>query len=131
MADSTRVMTLYDRPLWDSLERRHMELQKCSDCGAFRYPPGPVCAACHSLDHEWTAVSGGGEILSWVRFHRQYFDDHPVPYNAVAVRLDEGPILVSTLIGPEPEGEWIGRRVAIAYRQHLDRKQHVFMLAPT
>lgn len=130
MADSTRVLTLHDEPMWASIERRRMQLQECSHCGAVRYPPGPVCAACLCLEHRWAEISGGGEILSWVRFHRQYFDDHPVPYNAIAVRLDEGPIIVSNLVGPEPPGEWIGRRVKLDYRRHLDRMQHVFMLAP-
>lgn len=129
MADSARILTLYDEPMWDSIGRQRMRLQRCGGCGAFRYPPGPVCAACNAVDHEWVEISGGGEILSWVRFHRRYFDDHPAPYNAIAVRLDEGPIVVSNLIGDEPEGEWIGRRVAIAYRPHLDRMQHAFTLA--
>lgn len=129
MANSQPVVTLYDAPMWESLSRERMQLQSCGHCGTLRYPPGPICTACTSLDYRWTDLSGGGEILSWVRFHRAYFNDHPPPYNAVAIRLDEGPIVVSNLIGPEPEGEWIGRRVRLAYRRHLDRTQHAFMLS--
>lgn len=129
MADSRRILTPYDEAMWESLERQRMQLPRCRRCGVFRYPPGPVCAACSSLDHDWCDLSGGGTILSWVRFHRQYFDDHPPPYNAIAVRLDEGPILVSNLIGREPEADWIGQRVTIAYRRHGDRTQHAFHVA--
>ncbi|MBS0280031.1 MAG: OB-fold domain-containing protein [Proteobacteria bacterium] len=130
MANSAPVVTLYDRPMWQSLERQSMQLQKCDACGTFRYPPGPVCADCLSLAYTWTDISGQGKIASWVVFHKQYFADHVPPYNAIAVRLDEGPILVSNLIGPEPKESWIGKRVVIAYRQIEGRTQHAFKIAP-
>lgn len=125
---SQPVLTLYDIPMWESMARERMELPQCSACGVFRYPPGPICPACQSLAYRWTPISGDGTILSWVVFHRQYFDDHPAPYNAIAVRLAEGPIVVSNLVGNEPAGSWIGAPVAITYRQHRDRTQHAFRL---
>ncbi len=129
MADSRRIITLYDEPMWESIAAGSMKLQCCSQCSAFRYPPGPICSQCHSMDYQWSTIAGGGEVLSWVVFHRQYFDDHPQPYNAVAIRLDEGPIVVSNLVGPTPGDGWIGQRVTITYQTHLDRTQHAFMLA--
>ncbi len=54
------------------------------------------------------ADQGTGEIVSWVIFHRKYFDDFPPPYNMIAVRLDEGPIVISNLVGPEPDGHGSG-----------------------
>ncbi|WP_229426651.1 Zn-ribbon domain-containing OB-fold protein [Microvirga alba] len=67
------------------------------------------------MTYEWRPIKGTGEILSWAIFHRKYFDDFPPPYNTIAVRLDEGPIVISNLIGPEPEGDWIGCRVEVVY----------------
>ena len=128
MANSAPVKTLYDEPMWQSLDRQRMQLQKCDACGAFRYPPGPICADCLSLAYSWTDISGRGEIASWVVFHKQYFADHKPPFNAIAVRRDEGPIVVSNLGGPEPDKSWIGRRVEIAYRQVEDRTQHGFQI---
>lgn len=128
MANSQRVLSFYDLPLWDSMERQKMALPKCSHCQSFRYPPGPICAECNSMDYEWIEISGEGTILSWVVFHRQYFEDHPQPYNVIAVRLAEGPIVVSNLVGEEPQGSWIDRPVSITYRRHLDRTQHAFKL---
>lgn len=128
MANAQRILTLYDVPMWESIEREKMALPKCSHCGTFRYPPGPICAECHSMDYQWTEISGEGKILSWVVFHRQYFQDHPPPYNVIAVRLAEGPIVISNLVEAEPEGSWIDAPVAITYRRHLDRTQHAFRL---
>ena len=97
--------------MWDSIARERMELQQCTSCRRFRYPPGPICPHCLAMEHDWQPVSGRGTILSWVVFHRQYFEDFAPPYNAVAVQLAEGPIVVSNLIGDEPKGSWIGAAV--------------------
>lgn len=109
------VMGHYDRPMWDSIAARKMTLQRCRACGTSRYPPGPVCQACLSDEADWTPLLGGGTILSWVVFHRQYLPAYPPPHHVIAVKLDEGPVMVSNLDGPQPEGSWIGRRVTMVY----------------
>lgn len=109
------VMGLYDAPLWESVRARKLALQQCAACGTFRYPPGPTCAQCLSTEHVWTPLRGGAEIMSWVVFHRGYLPAYPPPYNVIAVKLDEGTMMVSNLEGATPEGSWIGRRVALTY----------------
>jgi uncharacterized protein len=128
MGVSQRVITLYDQPMWDSIARQRLELQQCASCRRFRYPPGPTCLYCLAMESNWVPVSGRGTILSWVVFHRQYFEDFSPPYNAVAVQIAEGPIVVSNLIGDEPEGSWIGAEVEFVYRQHAGRTQHAVKL---
>ncbi|WP_158932138.1 Zn-ribbon domain-containing OB-fold protein [Acidisphaera sp. S103] len=115
MARSRAVMSIYDQPMWKSIDAGKWQLQQCDGCGAYRYPPGPVCDKCLSMDSTWRDLSGRGKVLSWVVFHRKYLSDYEPPYNAVAVQLAEGPIVVTNLIGPEPEGGWIGRDVEICY----------------
>jgi uncharacterized OB-fold protein len=117
-------MGIDDIQMWHSIERQRLELQCCSECAAFRYPPAPICPRCLSMQFAWQPVSGRGTILSWTVFHRQYFDDHPPPYNCVAVQLDEGPIIVTMLVGPEPAASWIGVRVELGYAEHAGRMQH-------
>jgi uncharacterized OB-fold protein len=113
-ATPPRVLGLYDEPFWKYLKQNgEMRLQCCRQCGTWRYPPGPVCHACLSPDYDWTAVSGHGEILSWVIFHKQYLPAYPAPYNVVAIRLAEGPTLISNLTETPPAGSLIGRRVAL------------------
>ena len=124
MATSKPVMGLYDKPMWESMKAGKLELQKCRNCGKFRYPPAPICAHCLSMEYDWTPISGRGKILSWVIFHRQYFEDFPAPYNCVAVQLEEGPIVVTNLKGDEPKGSWIDAEVVFAYTEHAGRMQH-------
>jgi uncharacterized OB-fold protein len=91
-----------------------MHLQCCRECATWRYPPGPACQACLSPEYDWKAVSGEGELLSWVVFHKQYLPAYPAPYNVIAVRLDEGPTVISNLVEEPAENEGlIGRRVRL------------------
>ncbi len=109
------VLGLYDRPMWDSIAARRMQLQRCNACGTFQYPPGPGCPSCLSMDLSWVPIAGRGRILSWVVFHRQYLPAYTAPYNAIAVQLDEGPIMISNLEGTPPDGAWIGHAVHLTY----------------
>jgi uncharacterized OB-fold protein len=109
-----RILGLYHEPMWRLLkETGHLHLQCCSSCGTWRYPPGPVCQSCLSPEYEWKPTSGGGELLSWIVFHRQYLPAYPAPYNVIAVRLDEGPTMISNLIGEVRQEGLIGRRVRL------------------
>ncbi|MFM0045522.1 MULTISPECIES: Zn-ribbon domain-containing OB-fold protein [Paraburkholderia] len=117
MGTSRRIESIYDQPLWASIQARAMRLQRCVCCGHFRYPPAPICARCLSDSAEWLTLQGRGTILSWVIFHRQYFDDFAPPYNAIAVQLAEGPIIVSNLVGVTPPGDWIGSDVELIYER--------------
>jgi len=109
------VLGPYDAEFWRHVHAQRLCLQRCAHCGAFRYPPGPACADCLSPDARWTPVCGAGTILSWAVFHRTYLPAYPSPYNVIAVRLEEGPILVSNLQGETPPGDWIGRAVRLVY----------------
>lgn len=113
------VLGLYDRPMWESIRERAMKLQCCTDCGGFQYPPAPVCVHCLSSKLEWRVLSGRGSIISWVVFHKSYLDAYPAPYNVIAVRLAEGPVMISNLEPPLPEGNltgnWIGKSVRMTY----------------
>lgn len=124
MGKTQPVMALTDLPLWQSIKDGALALEFCDSCGTCRYPPAPVCHNCLSFESEWRPVAGTGTIVSWVVFHRKYFDDFPPPYNAVSVRLDEGPIIVTNLVGDIPDGSWIGRGVTLEYVTHEDRVQH-------
>jgi uncharacterized OB-fold protein len=82
-----------DAPFWDAATDHELRMQQCEDCGHIRWPPGPVCPECWAEPHEWTELSGRGEVNTWVVFHRVYFDAFAddVPYNVAEVELEEGP----------------------------------------
>lgn len=89
------------RPFWDSCKEGVLKLQRCSDCSSFRYPPGVSCPICASMNFTWELVSGEGSIFSFVRFDRLYHKAFTtlLPYVVVIVELNEGPRLLSRLVG--------------------------------
>jgi uncharacterized OB-fold protein len=120
-------MTAYAKPLpkideanaphWQGAKAREVRVQKCSDCGRLRYPPARHCAGCLSEESEWVALSGKGEVWSHCTFHRAYFKgfEQEVPYTVVLVKLDEGPMLYSNLVGVPREAVRPGMRVCAAF----------------
>jgi uncharacterized OB-fold protein len=79
-------------------------MQCCQSCGVFRFPPAVLCPECLSARVEWKAVGGRGKIFSFVVFHRLY---HPgfegeLPYTVALIELEEGPRLVSNVVGCPP-----------------------------
>lgn len=65
-------------------------LQKCSDCGMVRYPPGVACSNCASLDSEWVPVEGKGTVYSYCEVHHgiQPAFRERTPYMILLVELD-------------------------------------------
>ena len=56
---------------------------------------------CLAPEAQWQPMSGRGQVFSFVVFHRAY---HPawegkVPYTVALIELDEGPVMLSNVIG--------------------------------
>ena len=65
-------------------------LQKCSECGIIRYPPGAACHNCGSLESTWVPVEGKGAVYSYSEVHHgiQPAFKERVPYLILLVELD-------------------------------------------
>jgi uncharacterized OB-fold protein len=110
-------ITDVNRPFWESLSSEVLRLQQCANCGHIRYPISEICSECLSEEARWTPMSGRGTVFSTIVFHQVY---HPafagkVPYNVSLVRLDEGPIMVSNVVGPAPSDVAVGDRVEVLF----------------
>jgi len=104
------------QPFWDYAHAGRLAVQACDDCGDRHFPPSPICPHCNSDRQSWQAVIGRGTLESWVTFHRAYwpgFQDD-LPYDACLVRLAEGPLLVSNLVGGA-EGARLGAAVEVVF----------------
>lgn len=106
-----------DEPFWSWCRRHELRLQRCDDCGAYRYHPRPRCPECRSVDATWTPVRGTGRVASYTVCYPPVlpaFADR-VPYNAVVVELDEGPFMVSNLLDVANDDLEVGMAVEVAY----------------
>ena len=96
--DSNTHATSYPRPLfnddnaflYEGFEQEELRIQKCSNCGQLRVPPGPMCPHCQSS--EWTTInaSGKGRVHSYTIQYHPPIPPFPSPHTLVLVDLEEG-----------------------------------------
>jgi len=107
------------RGFWDNAREKRLTVQRCDDCADLHFPGSPVCPKCLSEKQSWVPVSGRGTLLSWVRFHRAYWDGFraDLPYLVALVGLEEGPMLMTNIVGASPEDLGIGQRVEAVFEK--------------
>jgi hypothetical protein len=106
-----------DAPFWESCREHELRLQRCDDCGTFRYHPRARCPQCRSANATWTAVRGTGTVASFTICYPPVlpaFADR-APYNAVVVQLDEGPFMVSNLVDIDNDAIEVGLPVEVTF----------------
>jgi uncharacterized OB-fold protein len=85
---------------YEGARRHELMLMRCRSCGAWRLPSRPRCPDCLSTETEWSKASGRGTLYSFGIMHQKFagFADD-VPYNYAVVELEEGPRIVSNVVG--------------------------------
>ena len=111
------------QPYWDACRQHALALQQCDACGAFRFPPSPLCPECWGRASTWRTLSGRGRVYSFVTYRRLY---HPgfaddLPYVVAVIALDEGPRLISNVIDCRPEDVRCDMPVEVVFRDATDR----------
>jgi uncharacterized OB-fold protein len=92
------------RPFWDAAKQHRLVIQACDDCGTRYFYPRPLCPACLSRAVRWIDASGRGRLHTFVINHRPP-RGYPVPAPFVIgiVELEEGPRMMSQIVGVEPD----------------------------
>jgi uncharacterized protein len=75
--------------------------QRCRECGHAWLPPREACPSCLAAASDWEVSAGAGRLISWVVYHVAFDPSvaDRVPYNVAIVELDEGPRLITNLVG--------------------------------
>ena len=110
-----------NQPFWDGCKQHKLLLQRCSKCSHKR-DASPVCPECLSGEHEWVEASGKGSIYSWIVVHQRYnraFEDD-LPYNVAIVELEEGPRLMTNIVGIENDDIRPGLSVEVTWDDVTD-----------
>jgi len=98
--------------------RRHeLLVQRCESCGHAQFYPRAYCGGCHGSALGWETATGRATVYSYTVVRRApsaAFADL-VPYVLALVELEEGPRLMSTVVGIEPEEVEIGMPVELAF----------------
>jgi uncharacterized OB-fold protein len=98
-------ITPLTRPYWEGAQAGKLRLQHCLACANTWHPPSPACTACGALDFEWRDATGRGRVHSYI-IVREALDpslETRLPLVIALIRLDEGPLLISNILGCDPE----------------------------
>lgn len=110
------------KEFWNGCRQHLLKIQKCGDCGFVRYPPSFICPRCHSTETEWISASGKGSVYSFtvnhVAFHPAFLED--LPYVVAVVKLDEGPHMLTNIVGCDPADVRCDMPVEIAWEDVTD-----------
>lgn len=94
-----------NKEFWTGCRQHELRFQKCEECTHVRWPASLICPECHSRDAEWIVSSGSGVVYTYVVYHVAYhasFRDE-LPYIVAVVELEEGPHMVTNIVGCNPD----------------------------
>jgi uncharacterized OB-fold protein len=104
-------------PFWEGAVSRRLLIQRCKACGKYQFYPRPFCIPCGSDDIEWVQASGKGTVYSMTVVRIQISPDFTPPYTVAVVQLDEGPRMLSNIVGSPVR---IGDAVKVIWRNRAD-----------
>ena len=110
------------RHFWDGCKEGELRLQRCTSCKDSYFPPRPFCPKCGERDVEVYKASGKGVLWSYVINHRPRPDMGTEPYAIAVVKLDEGPTMMTNIVGcPQtPEALQLDMPVEVTFESFSD-----------
>lgn len=118
-----------DAPFWTALSERRLVLPRCRQCGTYIWYPRTFCSACHTAGVDWVEASGRGSIYSYTVSRRGLgpWSDR-APYVIAYVELEEGPRVMTNIVGCDPDDVAIGQLVTAAIE--IDQGAPALRFAP-
>jgi uncharacterized OB-fold protein len=105
-------------PYWEAARHGRLLIATCVACGKVHHYPRPFCPHCWSEDVHPVQASGVGTLYT---YSTVYVNDlapfrERLPYIAAIVELAEGPRLMTTIEGAEPEELRVDMPVTAVFR---------------
>ena len=117
-----RLQELDTQAFWEATRSKELRYQQCDDCETIVFYPRRHCTGCLGSNLSWHTASGKGSIYSFSVVRQSY---HPffrarVPYAVAWIDLEEGPRMLSNVVGVEDPGAElsIGQQVVVEWEEH-------------
>ena len=103
-------------PFWAATVDGRLVIQRCSACGHTQLYARPHCLVCRQ-PVEWVDATGRGTIYSYtvIRQNPSRSFRHLLPFVVALVDLEEGPRLMTNVVGCAPEDVAIGAAVQVTF----------------
>ena len=112
------------REFWEGAKRHELRIQRCKSCGQAYFFPRPFCPNCSSRDVEWFTASGRAKLHTYVIVERGApgFQD-AVPYSIAIVQLEEGPHMMTNIVGVEqtPEALQVDMPLEVTFEEQNEQ----------
>ncbi len=103
-------------PYWSAAREGKLVVQRCESCGKHQLYGRALCKFCGG-DVTWVDASGQGTVFSFTVIRQNYsrpFRDW-IPYVVALVDLDEGPRVMTNIVGCDPDDVVIGMDVVARF----------------
>lgn len=115
------LVTAETRAFWTGGEDGRLLIQRCTACGLYQHPPGPLCPSCRTETMAPTAVSGRGTVKTFTVNHQQWLPGMDPRFVFAAVELPEqAELYVFSNILAAPDTVRIGMPVRVCFERHED-----------
>ena len=121
------VPTADSEAFWAGCDREELLLSRCRECGRRFYYPRRLCPHCGGSSVEMEASAGQGSVFSHSQVEVSFYGkawESQLPYTVILVDLDEGPRMLSRLVGRDAIA--IGDRVGVRFVAVEGRKLPYF-----
>ncbi|MEJ8851185.1 Zn-ribbon domain-containing OB-fold protein [Variovorax rhizosphaerae] len=104
---------------WNAARERRLVIRKCKACSQFHFMPRHLCPVCWSDDLEWVDSKGTGTVHSFTVVRRAPLANFAtrVPYVVALIDLDEGPRMVTNIVGEDALSVRIGDPVSVEFEE--------------
>jgi hypothetical protein len=101
------------RGWWEGAGRGEVVLQRCTSCGLVQHKPRALCVKCLTDTIEHFVASGAGTVHTFTVTHQNMVPpfNAQVPYVLAYVELEEGPRVLTNVVGADPATIRIGQAV--------------------
>lgn len=118
-------------PYWSAAHEGRLEVQRCTRCGNHQLYPRDHCIVCRG-PVEWVRASGRGKVYSFTVIRQNYarpFRDQ-IPYVVALVDLEEGPRLMTNIVGCDPSEVSIDMPVEATF-ETVSEEAGIALFTPT
>jgi hypothetical protein len=109
------------REFWVAAGEGRLLLPRCDDCGRNHWYPRAHCPLCGSVRLRWVQASGRGTLHAFSPARRA-----EPQYTLAYVTLDEGPTLMTNIVGAPPEALRIGQPVVVRFQPSAEGRMMPF-----
>ena len=104
---------------WAATLDHELRYQQCANCGTVVFYPRSHCTGCTEGELVSKVASGMGTVYTYSIIRQSYhsFFRNLIPYVVAWIDLDEGPRLLSNVIGSDDDIH-IGKRVKLSWEAH-------------